>query len=162
MKNEFLSILPEYVPLGLIVYAKDGYLKYANNFALKMFGTTMEEVYDIVNIFEDPNITAEDKALLRQGRNVSFETDYDFELCEQFYDSSMKKGDRKYFVTKVTIMNDEAGNQVGYVLTCEDITEKKNQERKIIESYKKIESTQKELSLALNAGKFGFMELSGR
>lgn len=117
-----------------------------------MFGTTMEEVYDNINIFEDPNITAEDKAILKQGYNVSFETDYDFDLCEQFYDSSIR-GARKYFVTKVAIMRDAENNQQGYVLTCEDITEKKAQEQKIIESYKKIKSTQKELSLALNAGK---------
>lgn len=152
MENELLSLLPEYVPLGVIVYGKDGFLKYANNIALKMFGTTMEEVYDIVNMFEDPNITAEDKAKLKEGFNVSFETDYDFELCESLFDSTMK-GTRKYFVTKVAIMRDASGDRRGYILTCEDITEKKAQEQRITESYKKIKSTQKELSLALKAGK---------
>ena len=152
MKNELLSLLPEYVPLGLVVYDKDGFLKYANKIALNMFGVTMKEVYDI-NIFNDPNIMAEDKALLKQGLNVSFETDYDFDICgESFFDTSIK-GIRKYFVTKVTIMRDDDGNQQGYVLTCEDITEKKAQERRIIESLKKVKLTQKELSLALNAGK---------
>ena len=152
MENELFSILPEYVPLGLVIYDKEGYLKYANNIAFKMFGTTIEEVRDI-NIFDDPNITAEDKALLKQDLNVSFETDYDFDLCgESFFDTAIR-GTRKYFVTKVTIMRDANGNRQGYVLTCEDITEKKTQERQIIESYQNIKSTQKELALALNAGK---------
>ena len=152
MENELFSLLPEFVPLGLVVYDKDGYLKYANNIAFKMFGATMESVRDI-NIFEDPNITAEDKALLKQGLNVSFETDYDFDLCgECFFDTAIR-GSRKYFVTKVTVMRDSDGNLKAYVLTCEDITEKKTQERKIIESYQNIKSIQKELALALNAGK---------
>lgn len=151
MENELLSLVPEYIPLGLGVYDRDGYLKYANNTTLKMFGVTMKDIYNI-NIFDDPNITAEDKELLKQGLNVSFETDYDFDLCEKFYETAIK-GIRKYFVTKVTIMQDSEGNRQGYILTCEDVTLKKMQEQKIIESYKKIKSTQKELSLALNAGK---------
>ena len=151
MENELLSLIPEYIPLGLGVYDKDGYLKYANDTTLKMFGVTMKDIYNI-NIFDDPNITAEDKTLLKQGLNVSFETDYDFDLCENFYETPIK-GIRKYFVTKVTIMRDPKGNRQGYLLACEDITVKKAQEREIIESYKKIKATQKELSLALNAGK---------
>lgn len=151
MENELLSLIPEYIPLGLGVYDKDGYLKYANGTTLKMFGVTMKDIYNI-NIFDDPNITAEDKALLKQGVNVSFETDYDFDLCENFYETPIK-GIKKYFVTKVTIMRDPEGNRQGYLLACEDITVKKAQEREIIESYKKIKATQKELSLALNAGK---------
>lgn len=151
MENELLSLIPEYIPLGLGVYDKDGYLKYANGTTLKMFGVTMKDIYNI-NIFDDPNITAEDKVLLKQGLNVSFETDYDFDLCENFYETPIK-GIRKYFVTKVTIMRDPEGNRQGYLLACEDITVRKAQEREIIESYKKIKATQKELSLALNAGK---------
>ena len=42
MQNELLSLIPEYLPLGVVFYDKDGYLKYANNVALTMFGTTME------------------------------------------------------------------------------------------------------------------------
>lgn len=151
MENELLSLIPEYIPLGLGVYDKDGYLKYANDTTLKMFGVTMKDIYNI-NIFDDPNITAEDKTLLKQGLNVSFETDYDFDLCENFYETPIK-GIKKYFVTKVTIMRDPEGNRQGYLLACEDITVKKAQEREIIESYKKIKATQKELSLALNVGK---------
>ena len=151
MENELLSLIPEYIPLGLGVYDKDGYLKYANGTTLKMFGVTMKDIYN-TNIFDDPNITAEDKVLLKQGLNVSFETDYDFDLCENFYETPIK-GIKKYFVTKVTIMRDPEGNRQGYLLACEDITVKKAQEREIIESYKKIKATQKELSLALNAGK---------
>lgn len=151
MENELLSLIPEDIPLGLGVYDKDGYLKYANGTTLKMFGVTMKDIYNI-NIFDDPNITAEDKVLLKQGLNVSFETDYDFDLCENFYETPIK-GIKKYFVTKVTIMRDPEGNRQGYLLACEDITVKKAQEREIIESYKKIKATQKELSLALNAGK---------
>lgn len=105
----------------------------------------MEQVLDI-NIFDDPNITAEDKAELKKGVNVSFETDYDFDLCGETFFNTGIRGARKYFVTKVAIMRSEAGDVQGYLLTCEDVTEKKEQERK-------IKSVQKELALALNAGK---------
>lgn len=145
MENDLLSLVPEYVPLGLVLYDKEGYLKYANSIALNMFGVTMKEVYGI-NIFNDPNIGADDKALLKQGLDVSFETDYDFDLCgENFFDTSIR-GSRKYFVTKVNIMKGPNGELKGYILTCEDVTEKKAQE-------KKIKSTQKELALALKVGK---------
>lgn len=144
MENDLLSLAPEYVPLGLVLYDEEGYLKYANTIALNMFGVSMKEVYNI-NIFNDPNIGAEDKALLKQGLDVSFETDYDFDLCEHFFDTPIR-GSRKYFVTKVNIMREPNGNPKGYILTCEEVTAKKAQE-------KKIKSTQKELALALNAGK---------
>ena len=52
MENELLSLIPEYIPLGLGVYDKDGYLKYANDTTLKMFGVTMKDIYNI-NIFDD-------------------------------------------------------------------------------------------------------------
>lgn len=145
MQNKILSLIPEYLSLGVVFYDKDGYLKYANNVALNMFSTTMEQVLDI-NIFDDPNITAEDKAELKKGVNVSFETDYDFDLCGETFFNTGIRGTRKYFVTKVVIMQGEAGEVQGYLLTCEDVTEKKEQE-------KKIKSVQKELALALNAGK---------
>ena len=145
MQQELLSLIPEYIPLGVVVYDKDGYLKYANKIALKMFGVSMKEVYDI-NIFNDPNIMDNDKDLLKKGLNVSFETDYDFDLCgEQFFDTQIR-GIRKYFVTKVTIMKDAEEQIKGYILTCEDVTEKKNQEREIINSYKKIKSAKQNLS----------------
>ena len=145
MQNDFLTLIPEYIPLGIVYYDKEGYLKYANATAFQMFGTTFEEVLDI-NIFDDPNIGGEDKALLKKGQDVSFETDYDFDLCgEQFFNTGIK-GSRKYFLTKVKIMRDAGGNCQGYILTCEDVTEKKAQERK-------IKSAQRELTLALNAGK---------
>lgn len=145
MQNKILSLIPEYLSLGVVFYDKDGYLKYANNVALNMFCTTMEQVLDI-NVFDDPNITAEDKAELKKGVNVSFETDYDFDLCGETFFNTGIRGARKYFVTKVAIMRSEAGDVQGYLLTCEDVTEKKEQERK-------IKSVQKELALALNAGK---------
>ena len=145
MQHELLSLVPEYLPMGLVVYDKEGYLKYANGVAFDMFGTTMETVQDI-NIFEDPNITDEDKALLKKGSDVSFETDYDFDLCGETFFNTGIRGARKYFVTKVNILRNAEGEERGYVLTCQDVTEKKAQE-------KKIKSIQKELALALNAGK---------
>lgn len=152
MLNGLLSLMPEYLPFGLVVYDKDGFLKYANRIAFQMFGTTMEEVYGI-NIFDDPNITKEDKVLLKEGLDVSFETDYDFDLCgERFFNTGIR-GARKYFVTKVTIMRDETGELQGYVLTCEDVTEKKTREREIVRSYKRVKSIQEELALVLEAGR---------
>lgn len=71
MENELLSLIPEYIPLGLGVYDKDGYLKYANGTTLKMFGVTMKDIYNI-NIFDDPNITAEDKDSPKAGVECLF------------------------------------------------------------------------------------------
>ena len=113
MQNKILSLIPEYLSLGVVFYDKDGYLKYANNVALNMFCTTMEQVLDI-NVFDDPNITAEDKAELKKGVNVSFETDYDFDLCGETFFNTGIRGARKYFVTKVAIMRSEAGDVQGY------------------------------------------------
>lgn len=117
----------------------------------------MKDIYNI-NIFDDPNITAEDKTLLKQGLNVSFETDYDFDLCENFYETPIK-GIKKYFVTKVTIMRDPEGNRQGYLLACEDITVKKAQEREIIESYKKIKANTKGIITSLECWEAILMEL---
>lgn len=47
-----------------------------------------------INIFDGPNIGGEDKALLKKGQNVSFETDYDSDK-----DNAQTAG-RSYFMTK--------------------------------------------------------------
>ncbi|MEG2095556.1 MAG: response regulator [Alistipes sp.] len=151
MQNELLSLIPEYLPFGMFVYDKEGFMTYANNNALEMFGITVDDMNGL-NIFEDPNITPEEKAQLKRGLNISFETDYDFDRCRKEFAKGSIIEERKYFITKVTIMHDATGILEGFLLTCEDITEKKAQEQKVIDSYQKIKTTQKELSLALNAG----------
>lgn len=151
MQDELLSLFPDYLPLGLGVYDKDGFLKYANKVTLMMFGVTMKDIYNI-NIFDDPNITDQDKVKLRNGLDVSFETDYDFELSKSFYESQIK-GVRKYFLTRVSIMRDVEGNRQGYLLSCEEVTDKKAREREILDGYRKIKAIQQELALALGAGK---------
>ncbi|MEG2612399.1 MAG: PAS domain-containing protein, partial [Alistipes sp.] len=151
MKKEIFSLVPDYLPLGVIVYDNDGRLKYANAMALEVFGAKMEDVYDI-NLFDDPNITAEDKDRLRRKENVSFETDYNFDLCRNTFYKTSIVNTHKYFVTKITIMRDAMQTPLGYLLNCEDVTAKKAQERELVNSYKKIQSTQRELALALNAG----------
>ncbi|MEG1700480.1 MAG: response regulator [Alistipes sp.] len=151
MQNELFSRIPEYLPLGLIIYNTQGRVRYANNAALKMFGVEINDILDL-NIFDDPNITDHDKALLKQGIDVSFETDYDFDRCRAEFAKTSTIVERKYFVTKVTIMRDETGEAKGYLLNCEDVTAKKAQQQEVIQSYKKIKATQRELALALEAG----------
>ncbi|MEG2099200.1 MAG: response regulator [Mucinivorans sp.] len=150
MQNELLPLIPDYLPLGIIVYDKDGRLSYINKIALGMFSPTTN-VYGI-NIFDDPNLTTIEKEKLGRGEDLSIETDYDFDRCpDHFYGTSLV-GTRKYFVTQITIMRSSEGEIQGYVLNCEDVTAKKAQEIELIKSYKEIKSTQKELSLALEAG----------
>ncbi|MEG2755506.1 MAG: PAS domain-containing protein [Mucinivorans sp.] len=142
--------MPRYLPMGIIIYDKEGKLKYLNAVALDMFGTTIEKVYNI-NLFDDPNIGHYDKAKLKQWQDISFETDYDFDRCRQFYDSEFVHT-HKYFVTKITIMRDEHDQPQGYLLNCEDVTQKKAQQQQLLDSYKRVELMQRELALALDAG----------
>ncbi|MEG2282122.1 MAG: PAS domain S-box protein, partial [Rikenellaceae bacterium] len=151
MQNKLLSLITEHLPLGLIMYDKDGGVEYANNIALWMFGVTLNEIKG-VNIFDDPNISDEDKVKLKKGLSVSFETDYDFDLCRENFVKTTKINDKRYLSTKVSVPCDENGVSQGFLLTCEDITENKLREREIANSYKKIRATQRELSLALNVG----------
>ncbi|MEG1664028.1 MAG: response regulator [Mucinivorans sp.] len=150
MQNEILALIPRYLPMGIIIYDKEGKLKYLNAVALDMFGTTIEKVYNI-NLFDDPNIGHHDKAKLKQWQDISFETDYDFDRCRQFYDSEFVHT-HKYFVTKITIMRDEHDQPQGYLLNCEDVTQKKAQQQQLLDSYKRVELMQRELALALDAG----------
>ncbi|MEG2493266.1 MAG: response regulator [Rikenellaceae bacterium] len=151
MQNKLLSLITEHLPLGLIMYDKDGGVEYANNIALWMFGVTLNEIKG-ANIFDDPNISDEDKVKLKKGLSVSFETDYDFDLCRENFVKTTKINDKRYLSTKVSVPCDENGVSQGFLLTCEDITENKLREREIANSYKKIRATQRELSLALNVG----------
>lgn len=152
MQNDFFSLLPEYLPLGLIVYDKDGFLKYANITALEMFGVTLNDILGL-NIFDDPNIGAEDKAKLKLGQNTSFETDYDFDRCRKEFAKTATIQCKKYFVTKATIMRDATGASQGILLNCEDVTAKKARDREVFNTYKTIKSSHRELALALDAGK---------
>ncbi|MEG2613893.1 MAG: response regulator [Alistipes sp.] len=152
MQNKLLSFVPEYLPLGLILYDKDGYVNFANNMALKMFGVLLHDICGL-NIYDDPNILTADKVLLKQGRDVSFETDYDFDRCRTQFAKTSTIKERKYFRTRINSVRDEAGEAQGFLLTCEDVTEQKEQEQKIMDAYHQIRATQRELSMALDAGR---------
>ncbi|RHV94248.1 ATP-binding protein [Culturomica massiliensis] len=149
-QKDLLKLIPSYSSQGVVIYGQDGGLIYANQTALKMFGVGITDVLGI-NIFKDPNVEDKDKEALKQGKDVAFETDYDFELGHDFLGSTIR-GQRKYFITKIVIMRDNQQNILGYLLTCEDVSEKKYQEIALIESHKKIETIHRNLALALEAG----------
>lgn len=127
-------------PIGLEIYDFDGKLVDCNPACLSMFGIgSINEVAGF-NLFEDPNLTELQKKEIKEGKDVQFELEFDFDLVKKLNLYTPKKSGR-YFFNCVAISFKIKGNEkTGFLLHLLDITERKKAEQDLLESEGKFKS----------------------
>jgi PAS domain S-box-containing protein len=129
-EEKFRNIYAE-SPIGIELYDANGILLHVNQSCLELFGVFEMESLKGFKLFEDPNLSEEDKAKLRQGEKVKYEGPFDFELVKKrnLYETS--KSGIIYLSVLMTPLNIDKENKVlsGYLVQVLDITERKQAEK---------------------------------
>jgi PAS domain S-box-containing protein len=125
--EEFFKMLFIQSPVGIEIYNESGELQTVNGSCLKIFGIKSASDVRDLNLFEDPNITAEMKDKLRHGETVRYECLFDFDLvkAQSLYETS--RSDKIWLDLMISPMfiDDKIS---GYIVHVDEISQRKNAE----------------------------------
>lgn len=117
-KNIFANI-----PAGVEIYDKDGFLVDINNKDMEIFGVRDKQDVIGVNLFENPNVSAQLAERIQTEDMVDFRLNYAFDRTE-YYSTSKQPKDVIHLYTKVSKVYDSKGNFTGYAMINIDNTER--------------------------------------
>lgn len=118
-KNIFANI-----PAGVEIYDKDGFLVDINNKDMEIFGVRDKQDVIGVNLFENPNVSAQLAERIQTEDMVDFRLNYAFDRIEGYYSTSKQPKDVIHLYTKVSKVYDSKGNFTGYAMINIDNTER--------------------------------------
>ena len=118
-KNIFANI-----PAGVEIYDKDGFLVDINNKDMEIFGVRDKQDVIGVNLFENPNVSAQLAERIQTEDMVDFRLNYAFDRTEGYYSISKQPKDVIHLYTKVSKVYDSKGNFTGYAMINIDNTER--------------------------------------
>lgn len=130
----------EQSPIGIEVFDHEGKLLHVNDACLKIFGISDISEVKGFRLFEDPNLSTENKARLRKSLSIQYEVAFDFEKVKagRLYETS--KSGIIYLQVKVTPLSPASGvNTGGYLVQILDITESKQNLHALEESRNRFE-----------------------
>lgn len=116
-KNIFANI-----PAGVEIYDKDGFLVDINNKDMEIFGVRDKQDVIGVNLFENPNVSAQLAERIQTEDMVDFRLNYAFDRTEGYYSTSKQPKDVIHLYTKVSKVYDS--NFTGYAMINIDNTER--------------------------------------
>jgi PAS domain S-box-containing protein len=110
-------------PIGIEVFDNNGRLVDANRWCLEIFGVRDLEFIKDFRLFDDPNISAADLNLLKQGKRIQYRRTFDFAKVRAFelYPTS-KSGTIHLDVLIEPIRDTPEGEITGYVAVVQDCT----------------------------------------
>ena len=111
-KNIFANI-----PAGVEIYDKDGFLVDINNKDMEIFGVRDKQDVIGVNLFENPNVSAQLAERIQTEDMVDFRLNYAFDRTEGYYSTSKQPKDVIHLYTKVSKVYDSKGNFTGYAMS---------------------------------------------
>lgn len=117
-KEEYLRILIEQTPIGIVTVDMDGRLKDANPRSLEILGASESTLNSSVNLLSVPNLI---KLGISQMIEDAIVTGKETEL-ETWYTSSW--GKTVYLLLRAVPHFDGLGNQIGLIILVEDLTER--------------------------------------
>ena len=114
-KNIFANI-----PAGVEIYDKDGFLVDINNKDMEIFGVRDKQDVIGVNLFENPNVSAQLAERIQTEDMVDFRLNYAFDRTEGYYSTSKQPKDVIHLYTKVSKVYDSKGNFTGYAINIDN------------------------------------------
>jgi len=115
-------------PIGIEVYDAQGRLTDTNRACLDLFGVSdISEVMGF-DLFADPNLTDAAKRRLRRGQTVRFERLFDFEKVRAHNLYRTSRRGSVWVDALIAPLRSAEGDTKGYLLTVQDITERKRAE----------------------------------
>jgi PAS domain S-box-containing protein len=129
-------------PIALEFYNSDGLLVNVNNVCLDTFGILDKDEIKNWNLFNDPNVTTEQKECLARGETISYKVDFDFDIIKQLklYRTS-KSGKRKF-----DVIISHVG--IGFIAQIVDITERDKAEFELRKSREELKNAYNKLLIS--------------
>ena len=129
-------------PIAIEIFDANGLLMEANPTCLDMFGVSDIEHVKGFNLFDDPNIPLTEIEKLKNGEQILFTSEFDFEVVkkENLYPTS--KSGKMFWEVSVKALLDENGSITGYLVQVQDITERKQAEEALLENQKRYQKAQ--------------------
>ena len=139
-KEKFRSIFFQ-SPEGLELYDSRGKLIDVNKACLGIFG--VESVDDVrgFDLFADPNVPAEARTNLTEGKAVAFEAIFDFELVKKKGLYKTTKSGSCFIDCLITPLKGANEIPIGYLVHVRDITERKLAEERVSRAKQEWEKT---------------------
>lgn len=129
---KFKSIFYE-SPIGIELYDKGGKLVDCNPACLQIFGVDSVNEVKGFSLFEDPNLSSQQKRDIKEGKNVRFEIEFDFEIVKKLKLYNTSKSGRCYLNCLTTAFKTSENTKLGFLIHVMDITENKKAEHTIKE-----------------------------
>jgi PAS domain S-box-containing protein len=112
-------------PVGIELFDSQGNLINANEEALNIFGVKSVEEVKGFKLFEDPNISEEEKIQLRNGLPIDYESEFDFEVVKKFKLYKTSKSGKCFLQVQIVPYNLSDNGERGFVVHVQNITERK-------------------------------------
>jgi PAS domain S-box-containing protein len=123
-EEQFRNIF-ENSPIGIELFDDDGILVTCNKACLEILSVTDRTKMKGLQLFTNPNIPDDAKAILRRRETVKFEYPYDFEKVKQ---ANLYKTDKSGIIQLYVVVDPlfTMGHKfTGYLMQVQDITERK-------------------------------------
>lgn len=125
-------------PIGFATANKEGFYREGNQTFLDLFGLKNSDDLQKMNLFQDPELSEENRRLLRRGKPIEYTPSYDFDfLREEGYILTSRTGKRCFdiFISPFYVRELD---QSGYISVIIDCTIRKETEERLKESEEKF------------------------
>ncbi|MFZ4398978.1 MAG: PAS domain S-box protein [Bacteroidales bacterium] len=129
--EENFRILSAQSPIAIEHYNKKGELITVNPACLSLFGVADIKEIENFNLFDDPNISDENKKKLKQNKTLHYQGIFDFEKVKEFKLCNTSKSGIIWIDTIISPLTDNQGNVNGYLVHISDISGRKQVENEI-------------------------------
>lgn len=136
--DERFKAVYEQSPIGIEIYDRDGRLLHVNRSCQAIFGITDNSKVKGFRLFDDPNISKENKSRLQLGEKIRYEVAFDFEKVRKSNLYETTRSGIGYLDVLITPLGDNASEVNGYMVQVVDITARKKTEQKLKENEEKF------------------------
>ncbi|MBM4350476.1 MAG: PAS domain S-box protein [Deltaproteobacteria bacterium] len=125
-------------PIAIELYDSSGSLIDVNPKCLELFGVKNLSEVKGFRLFDDPNLSQDQKDKILNGSTVQYEGEFDFDLVKErkLYETS--KSGKVWLRIHITPLYNQVREITGYLLQVEDVTERKRAEQYLKESNKRM------------------------
>lgn len=141
-------------PIGVVLYDKERSLRNVNQSCLRMFGVPDMEQFRRLNLFDNPFIPDDARALLKRGETVRYEMCVNFEevLRKGLFITTKTSGEAYFDVMINNMTHDSNFKPRGYFAQVQDITERRFAEAELHANEQHLRQAEKMEAIGSLAG----------
>lgn len=137
-EEQFRNIF-ENSPIGIELFDDNGIFIIGNKASLEIFGVTDINKMKGFQLFNNPNITEDVKAILRRRETVKYESPYDFKKVKQAKLYKTAKSGIIQLDVAIDPLFSSGHKFTGYLMQVQDITERKKAQDYVLEARDELE-----------------------